>query len=133
MNLSEFKAWFEGFTESLTTTPNAAQWKRIQEKIGKIEDAPPTTRAVFVDHWYPPWRRWYGEPVWLGSSSGIGIGHSTLQQGQNTSGALYSSTTGRHDAQTMQTMAPLADGADAFDSAAAFRTLGRAEMKSMRG
>src|SRR5690349_21017125 len=70
MNLSEFKAWFEGFTEGMDKPPSAKQWGRIKEKIGLIKDAPPVTQHVFHDHYYRPWRRWYYE-YGLGSASPI--------------------------------------------------------------
>lgn len=36
MNLSEFKAWFEGFTEGMDGPPNEAQWNRIQERLATV-------------------------------------------------------------------------------------------------
>lgn len=104
MNLSEFKAWFEGFTESLSGAPNAKQWARIKEKISKIEDAPPVTYKIFHDYWERPWRRWM-EPTWTTTYS---------KSMQSTSGAMYS-----------------ADGGNHFDSKKAFKALGNAEWRSM--
>ena len=58
MNLQEFKAWFEGFSENMTDTPTKVQWDKIKAKIATIEDKPPMSYPVFVDryrHWYESW------------------------------------------------------------------------------
>ena len=78
MNLSEFKAWFEGFTESLSGPPNAKQWKRICEKVALIKDAPATTYPVFVDrwvrpYWYPYWQPYYSTCGFQGLTTGNNI------------------------------------------------------------
>lgn len=33
MNINEFKAWFEGFTEAVGETPTPGQWNKIKTKI----------------------------------------------------------------------------------------------------
>lgn len=38
--VSEFKAWFEGFTEAMDGPPDAKQWARIQSKVKEIADKP---------------------------------------------------------------------------------------------
>jgi len=54
MTLSEFKAWFEGFTELLgDTPPNAVQFSRIKEKVAKIDGAPIT--PIVIHEWYRPY------------------------------------------------------------------------------
>ena len=58
MNLQEFKAWFEGFSENLTDTPTKVQWDKIKAKITTIEDKPPMSYPVFIDryrHWLDSW------------------------------------------------------------------------------
>ena len=45
MTLSEFKAWFEGFTESMEKAPTPNQWERIKERVAKIQ----TDSAVAQD------------------------------------------------------------------------------------
>lgn len=50
MTLQEFKAWFEGYTESLDSTPNEKQWKRIRDRVKEIDGAL-TTHTVFVDRY----------------------------------------------------------------------------------
>lgn len=57
MTLSEFKAWFEGFTECMDGPPNAVQWERIQAKIAKIDDKPipVTVYREYVERFRPYW------------------------------------------------------------------------------
>lgn len=127
MNLSEFKAWFEGFTEDMDKPPSVKQWGRIKEKIGLIKDAPPVPQHVFHDHYYRPWRRYYDYgPTWL-SAIGTMKGSSAVNVDSNL----------RDPRQAMQAMASLAAMPhnsvkhQPFDSGAAFRELGRAEMRSL--
>lgn len=35
MHLSEFKAWFEGFTENIQGVPTEAQWNRLKNVLVK--------------------------------------------------------------------------------------------------
>jgi len=58
MNLSEFKAWFEGFTENISGIPSKKQWGRIQERVGEITSEP-TSYPVFVDRYERPYQPWY--------------------------------------------------------------------------
>lgn len=37
MQVSEFKAWFEGFTEDMTKLPTVKQWARIKARIDEID------------------------------------------------------------------------------------------------
>src|SRR5258708_37815493 len=72
MNVSEFKAWFEGFTENMDGPPGEKAWKRILAKIGEITDAPPTTYPVYIDRWVRPyWDRYWG-PYYGGIGGGGG-------------------------------------------------------------
>lgn len=60
MTLSEFKSWFEGFTENLVGPPDAKQWKRIQARVKEISGYPITER-VFVDRYrdtFRPYLSW---------------------------------------------------------------------------
>ena len=38
MTLSEFKAWFGGFTENITKLPTQKQWARIQARVKEIDE-----------------------------------------------------------------------------------------------
>lgn len=51
MTLSEFKAWFEGFTESMDGPPSLKQWERIQARVKEISGAPVTERIIH--DWWP--------------------------------------------------------------------------------
>ena len=37
MQVSEFKVWFEGFTEDMTKLPTVKQWSRIKARIDEID------------------------------------------------------------------------------------------------
>lgn len=72
MNLSEFKAWFEGFTECLDGSPGPKAWERICEKVKAITpDATPW--PAFVKEYLPYYTRWqHGWPsaIWaVGTNS----------------------------------------------------------------
>mgnify|MGYP001599249857 CR=1 FL=1 len=77
MHLSEFKAWFDGFTEEMDGTPTPKQWKKIKERVKEItaDYTPPT---IFVDRYYYPWRHhWDCVPYWAGTT-GVGVSTTNL-------------------------------------------------------
>ena len=55
MTPSEFKAWFDGFTEAMQGLPNEDQWKKIRKRVSEI-DGTPITERIYIDHW--PGRYW---------------------------------------------------------------------------
>lgn len=63
MRLTEFKAWFEGFTENISGVPSKKQWERIRERVGEIEpdvvDIPYVPYVPYVPMpnrpWWPEW------------------------------------------------------------------------------
>ena len=63
MKLSEFKAWFEGFTENIEGVPSAKQWERIKARISEIT-AEPTSYEYFMARYYRPY-----QPYWLVTDS----------------------------------------------------------------
>lgn len=73
MTLSEFKAWFEGYTEGIEGVPTAAQFARIKEKVKAI-DGTPITQTIFMERYRPYWDRsdFFPRPVpvWYGTSAG---------------------------------------------------------------
>lgn len=70
MDLSEFKAWFEGFTESMNSPPNKKQWDRIKEKIDAIDGRAVVYRE-YVDRWIArPWR--HTDP-WITYCNGMSV------------------------------------------------------------
>lgn len=71
MTLSEFKAWFEGFTECMDGAPDQDQWKRIKARVKEI-DGVNVTKTVFVDRYLPPYR-----PYWAQSLDVFGVSDGT--------------------------------------------------------
>lgn len=47
MTLSEFKAWFDGFTEAMDRPPDERQWERVKAKVAEIG----VDRAPFAPEW----------------------------------------------------------------------------------
>lgn len=85
MTASEFKAWFDGFTEALTGCPTNAQWTRIKARVAEI-DGNPVTERVYVDRYgqyrYPYWGNTcyaFGTSNAIGSNQ-IGSGGPALQE-----------------------------------------------------
>lgn len=109
MTPSEFKAWFEGFTEALDGTPSDEQWKRIKTRVAEI-DGRPITEHVYVHRYLPAY--YYGTPYypfWNGAS-----GNAILcNAGVTVDGSTHLLTNGNNAAS--------------FDSHAAMLSLGRAE------
>ena len=72
MTPKEFKAWFDGFTECMDSTPNEKQWKRIKERVAEI-DGRETTVEIYRDRYYGAWpRRYYGRDdyqIWFGNAT----------------------------------------------------------------
>lgn len=94
MNLSEFKAWFEGFTENVRGVPSKAQWARIQERVGEIT-SDPTPYPVFIDRYVQPYWRPY--QTWW-NPYGLGTTSSGLAMTSNTYGAGSFTSAGRAEA-----------------------------------
>jgi hypothetical protein len=107
MTLSEFKAWFEGFTESIDDAPTVKQWARIKKRVGEI-DGRAVTERVYVDRYWPPYRP-YPYTWTIGSPT-----YSNAASVGQISGPSYSSA---GDAAVSST----------FDSAVAMKALGAAE------
>lgn len=73
MKLSEFKAWFEGYTESMDGTPSKKQWERIKEQVKDI-DGVSVSYPVYIDRYVKPyWGDWYSTT----RMSGVGVGGSS--------------------------------------------------------
>lgn len=110
MTLSEFKAWFEGFTESMEGAPDESQWQRIKARVKEI-DGVATTKTVFVDRYIEvSYRRfWPNVPYWSVDALGSYMSAGTIDHGN---GLMSQSTPGK---------------ADLFNSHAAMLDLGKAE------
>jgi hypothetical protein len=105
MNLAEFKAWFEGYTEGMRDTPSAKQWARIKARVDEIT-AQPTEVRYFYDHYWRP--HYYS----LGVAGGMSNAATLTTTG-------YCQTVGQNSAS-----------AYALTSTDAFRMLGQADAHS---
>jgi hypothetical protein len=122
MTLSEFKAWFEGFTESMEGAPTEAQFAKIKNKVALI-DGTPITYPIYVERWWPNHRPtdYWGWPSYVTSGGAI----STLQAVGRNDGVgvanfeAYAPNSAYPDKGASVTVT--------FDSHAAMRDLGRAE------
>lgn len=87
MTLSEFKSWFEGFTENLDSPPNEIQWVRIQARVKDITGTPITER-IYVDRYrdYLDWpylrRGAYGIGYSAACKASDGVGAAVLMNGK---------------------------------------------------
>lgn len=70
MTLSEFKAWFEGYTEDLGGAPSDKQFARIKAQVAKI-DGVAITPVVYRDVYWPRVQPYY-ERMWHDWSSAGG-------------------------------------------------------------
>lgn len=132
MNLSEFKAWFTGFTEFMPGAPTEKQWDRIKERVGEI-DGKPITQTVYIDRYvdrYPYRPYWTNGPSVFGSS--LSSGGMVLCNAASAEKALYFSavddpTKWEEDntAGSFKSEKPI------FDGETAMNALGAAEFKEM--
>lgn len=114
MNLSEFKAWFEGFTENMDGEPNAKQWKRIKKRVSEIV-SDPTPWPIFWERYRP----WLPGVLYNGATTiGTFSSSSTKQVSANNALAALQSQ-GKWDGDLPQ------------NSSIAFQDLGRAEWKQI--
>ena len=68
MEICEFKAWFEGFTEDMNGQPNAKQWKRIKARVKQV-DGTPTTQRMFIDHYRRPYEPYWPQAIWYSTTN----------------------------------------------------------------
>ncbi len=113
MTPSEFKAWFDGFTEALDGIPSEAQWKRIKARVAEI-DGRTITEHVWVNrylphYWVTPYMPNYVVPPYVLCGSSIGVGASGAGTMTMTNAAANST----------------------FDSHSAMLSLGRAEASEL--
>lgn len=116
MTLSEFKAWFEGYTDGMGgQPPNAKQWDAIKAKVDKITGTPVT--PVYIERHWPWYYQGYNPPVWL-SNSTYTLSNVGLESGNKirTSGYAYISPDTKGDDITRE-----------FNGEAAMYALGKAE------
>lgn len=89
MNLAEFKAWFEGYTENMRDVPSAKQWTRIKARVDEITPQATEVR-YFYDHY---WRPYYASAyAYTGSLTGGCATVTGLTSQQNASSYTMTST-----------------------------------------
>jgi hypothetical protein len=89
MHLSEFKAWFLGYTEEMASQPNKAQWAKIKKRVNEISNDY-TPAPVFIQRYWEPYRPYWGNNiVYCGSMSATSTGAPVTTS--NT--AIYNLTT----------------------------------------
>lgn len=122
MTLDEFKAWFEGFTESMESRPTEKQWTRIKQQVKKIDGAV-TTYPIFVDRYIPHYPTYWRDRITCG---GYGIGLGSLISGNTDLKAISSSdpSVGISEAETLQ--------GGLWNSAAAFKGLGLEDFRAVQ-
>lgn len=79
MTLQEFKAWFEGFSESMDGPPDAKQWERIKARVSEI-DSKPISYPVYIDRYVTPYRRWWGDMIYGSGTAGAPDGGMSIGQ-----------------------------------------------------
>lgn len=97
MTLSEFKAWFEGFSEGIDKAPTEKQFAKIKAKVAEIDGAP-VTQTIFVDryvralpgYWERPYMTWDGV-IGAGSIGGNGVGTGSAGGGMMYNAASFDS------------------------------------------
>lgn len=132
MNLQEFKAWFEGFTESLDRPPNAKQWKRIRAKVDEI-DGTVTTERIYIDRYLPRYPYWWKQPVYPTFTYG-GFGIAPASTGSFTSssqGMLYNSNRAPDAAVGYSGEGQKTLTIEGFNSTAAFNAMGQADAREL--
>ena len=87
MTLAEFKAWFEGFTESMDGPPNAEQWDRIKERVALVDGTVLTREVIYRDRYWPH----YVHGVYYGGTSTLtarAVGANALTSNASVSSSL---------------------------------------------
>lgn len=92
MHLSEFQAWFEGFTEEMKGPPNKDQWAKIKKRVKEIT-ADYTPAPIFIDRYVQPWRR-YLDNDWVTWSAHSTLSAPTLADWSHAGKAEYLSAGG---------------------------------------
>ena len=91
MTPSEFKSWFEGFTEAMAGTPTKDQWKRIKARVSEI-DGKSITERVFIDrywHHYPYYFTTCGTISNVSGVSGVATNTAGVASSEGVSDTTY--------------------------------------------
>jgi len=134
MTLSEFKAWFEGFTESMDGPPSLKQWERIQARVKEISGVAVTER-VFVDRYPSLWR----DNHFYTGSPFPQVGTTTCLNARGVTGDVgnvsFETRIGGTELGANGYMARFDQGdggAVLFDSHSAMNALGKADAKALK-
>lgn len=119
MTLSEFKAWFEGFTEGMDGPPGIKQWERIQARVKEISGTP-TTYPVFVDRYIRERPLYDWHHIWNGPITATGRPATLSSFGMSSATCIAQNTAAVANAS-----------APAFDSHAAMFVAGRADAEAL--
>lgn len=123
MNLQEFKAWFEGFTENMKQPPSAKAWARIKERVGEITEQPTEIRYFYDHYWRPYYGAWPYSQVLCGGTVSPTLVTSGYSNAPDLNAIGQNGTTG---------CAGAPDGVTyTLTSTQAFNGLGRADAASL--
>lgn len=126
MTLAEFKAWFNGFTESMESNPTEKQWERIKARVAEIDDKP-VTYPVFVDRY----RSYWNGPYWVGGQIATAAGAASLQAYSNAASSVGAKYMGDDMGLKHHTPDGKTEYAQMFNGTAAMLDLGKAEYSSL--
>lgn len=130
MTLSEFKAWFEGFTESMDGPPSLKQWERIQGRVKEITGAP-VSYPVFVDRYLPAVKPWWADDIhrYTVRATGAAVPYATLNAGpcQAAMGVGAVNFASQNQMQAQGRIASMQ-----FDSHSAMNALGKADADALK-
>ena len=72
MTINEFKAWLEGFEESVNGSPTKAQWLKVKQRLETVYGDAVQSIPYAPQPWYPDWYTPYPYR-WYSSTSGSSI------------------------------------------------------------
>lgn len=123
MNLSEFKAWFEGFTDGIDSNPTEKQWEKIKAKVAEIKAEP--TSPVVIREYINNYRRYWSEPYWYGSLSPYAT-MMGIQAASSSAGLISEKLSGKPVVDYVEPF-----GGDGRINEATFRAMGAADREAL--
>jgi len=91
MHTSEFKAWFDGFTEAIKDKPTKRQWARIKERLAEVDGNYTPPQVFFDRYWYP---KFHTYPIWYSTGSPT---YTVAATGQTASRLINGTTVAGND------------------------------------
>lgn len=93
MTIKEFKAWLDGFSEAVGSSPNVKQWKKIQERLADVKDEPEVCRHYHYRDWWPVWYSTPSVPTYTlpnyGTTTTCGTESITLTTNPDSDTTIY--------------------------------------------